>query len=86
MPQENVRCSNNGDLFYTNPSESIIRLSSLCRSTQLYHFLGAMKEFFQVELGSVVDGYLGVSGQYRVVDKADRESNGLHHPRRRKNS
>lgn len=72
MLKSNVHSSNNnGDLFYTNPSESInskIKQFMRFRSAQLYNFLDAMKAFFEVETGSAIDGYLNLSKEYKLVD------------------
>ena len=72
MLKENVHCSNNqGQLFYNNASESVnqkIKSFMKHRSTQLYSFLGAMKEFMKCEQGSAEDGYFGISKSYKLIE------------------
>lgn len=70
--QSNIHVSNNeGELFYTNASESInakIKRYVKFKSMNLLNFLKAMQEFLNSEIGSAVDAYMGVSEYYCITD------------------
>lgn len=66
--RDNLHASNNnGQLFYTNASESInakLKRFTNYKSSSLHNFINTMKAFFEAEVGSATDGYIGMSQTY----------------------